>query len=81
MMTQEEWPRFQECKLHLTISLDGSDVSHACMVTAQKFPMNVCISATVMPVVPAESMEESYMIMNSAHTTLSNGGCAPQSIA
>ena len=48
MMTQEEWPRFQECKLHLTISLDGSDVSHACMVTAQKFPMNVRISATVM---------------------------------
>ena len=51
-------------KRHLTISLDGSDASHG---HSTEVP-HVLMSATAMPVlvVPAEPMEEIYMIMNSA---------------
>ena len=55
-------------KLHLTISLDGNDTSHGHSTEVPHVPM----SATTMPVVPAEPMEEIYMIMISAHTALSN---------
>ena len=55
-------------KLHLTISLDGSNASHGRNTEAPHVPM----SATAIPVVPAEPVEESYMIMNSARTALSN---------
>ena len=66
-------------KRHLTISLDGSDANHA-YGHSTEVP-HVPMSATAMSVVPAEPVEESYMSMNSAHMTLSNDGCAPQSIA
>ena len=65
-------------KLHLTVSLDGSDASHGHSTEVPHVPL----SATTMPVVPAETTEESYMIMNSARTALSNAaGCVPQSDA
>ena len=64
-------------KLHLTISLDGSYASHGHSTEVPRVPM----SATAMPVVPAEPMEEIYMIMNSAHTALSNARYTPQSDA
>ena len=67
----------EQNKLHLPISLDGSNVSHGHSTEVPHVPM----SATAMPVVPAEPVEESYMIMNSAHTALSNAGCVPQSDA
>ena len=49
-------------KRHLTISLDGSDASHGHSIEVPRVPM----SATAMPVVPAEPVEEIYVIMNSA---------------
>ena len=72
----------------LYISLDGSDASHGHSTEVPHVPMSdtkslmyLCQILPYVPVVPAEPMEESYMIMNSAHTALSNAGCVPQSDA
>ena len=68
-------------KLHLTLSLGGSDASRGHNMEALHVPMS-SRTATAMPMVPAEPMDESYMIMNSANLVLSNiknVGCTPQS--
>ena len=68
-------------KLHLTVSLGGSDASCGHNMEAPHVPMS-SRTAAAMPVVPAEPMDESYMVMNSASLVLSNiknVGCTPQS--
>ena len=53
----------QECnKLHLTLSLEGSEADHN--TEAPQVPTSSRTAA--MPVVPAEPMEESYMVTNLA---------------
>ena len=68
-------------KLHLTLSLGGSDTGRDHNKEALHVPMS-SHTAAAMPVVPAESTDESYMVMNSVRTVLSNiknVGCTPQS--
>jgi hypothetical protein len=69
-------------KLHLTISLDESDTGLGHNTEAPPVPMP---SHTTTAVVSAEPVgDESYMVMNSARSALSNMknvGCTPQSDA
>ena len=71
-------------KLHLTLSLGGSDANHCHNAEAPHVPMSIGHTATSMPAVPAEPINESYMVMRSARTVLTNlknVGCTPQSDA
>jgi hypothetical protein len=67
-------------KLHLTISLGGGDAGLGHNAEAPRVPMPSHTTA-----VSAEPVgDESYMVMNSARTALSNMknvGCTPQSDA
>lgn len=56
-------------KLHLTLSLGESEASHN--MEAPPVPTSSRTGAAVVPVDPAEPMDESYMVMNSA-SVLSN---------
>ena len=66
-------------KLHLTLSLGGSEVGH----NTEAPPVPTTSRTATNPVVPAEPMDESYMVMNSASvlSSLQNVGCTQQSDA
>lgn len=51
-------------KLHLTLSLGGSEAGHN--MEAPPVPTSSRTVAATIPEVPAEPMDESYMVMNSA---------------